>query len=58
MFERPIMTKFVQLIFFVTGLALIAGSAHAKIELDITKGNVEPLPIAISDFAGGQVATR
>ncbi len=26
--------------------------AHAVVEIDITKGNVEPLPIAITDFIG------
>ncbi len=31
----------------------VAGSAKAVVEIDITKGNVEPLPIAISDFLGG-----
>lgn len=30
--------------------------AHARVEIDITQGNVEPLPIAIFDFAGDQVA--
>ncbi|GIL01962.1 MAG: hypothetical protein BroJett030_18610 [Alphaproteobacteria bacterium] len=37
--------------------ALMAASpAAALVEIDITKGNVEPLPIAITDFAGDQVA--
>ncbi len=30
--------------------------SHAEVRLDITKGNVEPLPIAINDFAGEKVA--
>ncbi|MGI9350185.1 MAG: Tol-Pal system beta propeller repeat protein TolB [Rhizobiaceae bacterium] len=30
--------------------------ANARVEIDITKGNVEPLPIAIMDFEGDQVA--
>lgn len=40
------------------GLLLIwlVTPAHALVEIDITKGNVEPLPIAITDFAGEQVA--
>ncbi|MEO0327010.1 MAG: Tol-Pal system beta propeller repeat protein TolB [Pseudomonadota bacterium] len=31
-------------------------TAQARVEIDITKGNVEPLPIAIMDFAGDKVA--
>ena len=39
-------------------LVLVASilPAHALVELDLTKGNVEPLPIAIADFEGEQVA--
>jgi len=33
-------------------LALLAVPASALIEIDITRGNIEPLPIAIPDFAG------
>lgn len=35
--------------------ALVAGSsasAYAALEIDITQGNVEPLPIAVTDFLG------
>ena len=35
---------------------LAATQANARVEIDITKGNVEPLPIAIMDFEGDQVA--
>ena len=35
---------------------LAANPARALVEIDITKGNVEPLPIAIADFEGEQVA--
>ena len=31
-------------------------NANARIEFDITRGNVEPLPIAIMDFQGDKVA--
>src|SRR5579875_1186986 len=39
-------------------LALVAASAtaHAELHLDLTHGTVQPMPIAIPDFAGGQVA--
>jgi len=34
------------------GLVLRASPAAALIEIDITRGNVQPLPIAVTDFAG------
>ena len=37
----------------IMGLAfLLALPAHAALKIDITQGNVEPLPIAVLDFAG------
>lgn len=41
-------------------LALLAYSApaHAVLKIDITKGNVEPLPIAIPDLAGSAVGRQ
>ena len=38
--------------FCLWGLTMILGAATARAEvnIDITKGNVEPLPIAITDF--------
>ena len=33
--------------------ALLARSASAQLKLDITQGNVQPVPIAIPDFVGG-----
>ena len=29
-----------------------ASTAHAELKIDITKGNVDPLPIALPDLAG------
>ncbi len=42
---------------FITLFALfaLAANANARIEFDITRGNVEPLPIAIMDFQGDKV---
>ncbi len=35
------------------GISLIsAGAVHAQLNIDITRGVVEPLPIAVTDFAG------
>jgi TolB protein len=32
------------------GAAALSGPAHAVVELNITEGNIQPLPIAIPDF--------
>ncbi len=44
--------------FFISLLVVFAfvSTANARIEFDITKGNVEPLPVAIMDFQGDEVA--
>jgi len=44
--------------FLVTLIVMLAfaSNANARIEFDITRGNVEPLPIAIMDFQGDKVA--
>src|SRR5437868_13590684 len=34
-------------------LLLMAGPAFAQLRLDVTRGKVEPMPIAIPAFAGG-----
>lgn len=40
-------------------LAIIAFQpAYALVEIDLTKGNVEPLPIAITQFTGDEVADQ
>jgi TolB protein len=42
----------------VVALLLLALPARADLRLDITRGKVEPLPIAIPAFAGGQVGNE
>ncbi len=48
--------------FFVLCLVLISasfaaiGSAHAQLEIDITKGNLEPVPIAVPNFMSDDAA--
>ncbi|HEX7967792.1 MAG TPA: Tol-Pal system beta propeller repeat protein TolB [Stellaceae bacterium] len=44
----------------LAALALVAaaGSAHAELHVDITRGKIEPMPIAIPDFAGGGQAAK
>jgi TolB protein len=39
-------------------LSLAAGSAFADIRVDITSGNPQPLPIAITDFVGSEIGTE
>lgn len=39
-----------------TGLAI--GPASALVEIDVNKGTVEPLPVAITDFAGGALGAE
>ncbi len=41
----------------VAALVLSAVAARAELHIDITRGKVEPLPIAIPTFGGGQYAT-
>ncbi len=40
----------------LVALLLFARPGHALVEIDLSKANREPLPIAITDFAGEQVA--
>ncbi len=42
----------------VAGCGLIASPANALVEININKGNVEPLPIAITDFLQGELAQK
>jgi TolB protein len=37
----------------VLALAALSGAARAELHLDITKGKIEPMPIAIPDFSAG-----
>ncbi len=46
-------TQFARLGFFVAVLCLaLSHQARAELSIDITRGSVEPLPIAITDFTG------
>ena len=53
------MKRFLQLIVFSLA-AILAGlcPAYAQIEIDITKGNIDPTPIAVPDFLGADVQSR
>ncbi|MEZ5870991.1 MAG: Tol-Pal system beta propeller repeat protein TolB [Nitratireductor sp.] len=53
--SRSFGAAFTFAIFLLVSIQAIS-PANAQLELDLTKGNVEPLPIAIADFEGEQVA--
>src|SRR5690606_35920527 len=55
MFRRNLL----RLMVVLTGLAVSLPQAFAVVEININKGNVEPLPIAITDFiASGDLGQR
>ncbi|MGQ3211134.1 MAG: Tol-Pal system beta propeller repeat protein TolB [Shinella sp.] len=55
MFRRNLL----RLLVVLTGLAVSLPLASAKVEININKGNVEPLPIAVTDFiASGDLGQR
>ncbi len=53
-------TSFIRFLVAVCGLvAAYAAPAHAVVEININKGNVEPLPIAITDFvSSGDIGAK
>ncbi|MGJ7039051.1 Tol-Pal system beta propeller repeat protein TolB [Shinella sp. BE166] len=55
MFRRNLL----RLLVVLTGLAAALPQAWARVEININKGNVEPLPIAVTDFiANGDLGQR
>lgn len=57
--KRSLPVRLALVFAMVTGLALpMAKVAHALVEIDLTKANVEPLPIAITNFEGGEIASN
>ncbi|WP_426126888.1 Tol-Pal system beta propeller repeat protein TolB [Pararhizobium sp. PWRC1-1] len=46
------------LIALATMVTLAIAPAHARVEININKGNVEPLPIAITDFLQGELGQK
>lgn len=42
----------------VAVLFVAAGAAQARVTIDITQGNIEPMPIAVPDFLGGDDSAR
>jgi len=46
------------LIALATMVTLVIAPAHARVEININKGNVEPLPIAVTDFLQGELGQK
>ncbi|KQY34109.1 MULTISPECIES: Tol-Pal system beta propeller repeat protein TolB [Rhizobium/Agrobacterium group] len=46
------------LIALATMVTLVVAPAHARVEININKGNVEPLPIAVTDFLQGELGQK
>ncbi len=46
------------LIALATMVTLMIAPAHARVEININKGNVEPLPIAVTDFLQGELGQK
>jgi TolB protein len=52
------MRIFATLLSFLTLVTLMASPAQAVLHIDITKGNVDPMPIALPDLAGSPVGAE
>ncbi len=46
------------LIALATMVTLVIAPAYARVEININKGNVEPLPIAVTDFLQGELGQK
>ncbi|HEX6978037.1 MAG TPA: Tol-Pal system beta propeller repeat protein TolB [Alphaproteobacteria bacterium] len=53
MYRSPI-ARLVGVALCVLGAAGLTGAAYAEVRIDITRGKVEPMPIAVSPFFGAQ----
>jgi len=56
--QRAIKSLFAMVVLSASLLFTVVDTAQARIELDLTKGNVEPLPIAIPLFLGNNQLAR
>ena len=46
------LNKLIGVLFMAAVTMAAASGAHAELQVDITRGNLQPLPIAITDFYG------
>ena len=53
---KPLFARFFAVLCAV--LPLVSGSAFARVQIDITQGNVEPMPIAVPTFISAEEADR
>ncbi|WP_420549727.1 Tol-Pal system beta propeller repeat protein TolB [Curvivirga sp.] len=49
---KSMFVKTRHLIVMISGLLMVSNMARAEVNIDITQGNVDPLPIAITNFIG------
>ena len=54
---KATMTRYFILLLALVGISVPAAS-FAQIEIDITEGNVDPVPIAVPDFLGQDAETQ
>ena len=55
------MTLFIRMFWFIAALFVVLGAAnpaYAQLKIDITKGNVDPTPIAVPDFMSNNAQGR
>ena len=52
------MTRILMTLLAAGAMAALPLGAQAQIEVDITQGNIDPVPIAVPDFLGSDPATR
>jgi len=54
----PTVARFVRCLLLACAAFAAAGSAHAQVRVDITQGQVQAMPIAITDFVGDSEFAR
>lgn len=52
------MQKFLSAFLSSLFILVMSASAHAQLRVDVTRGNADPLPIAINDFTGDAVSRQ
>ncbi|MAG96889.1 MAG: Tol-Pal system beta propeller repeat protein TolB [Alphaproteobacteria bacterium] len=58
MISTPLCKRMALALVVLLGLTLAAGPAAALLKIDITQGNVDPLPLAVSEFDAAETEAR
>ncbi len=58
MISTPLCKRMALALFVLLGLMLTGGPAAALLKIDITQGNVDPLPLAVSEFDAAETEAR